>query len=323
MSNKLLENYIKSRVQYCNEIDFIFEHAVKSNKLDEGFIEKISSIYPTTTVEKILSAAIIATLYAGFNIKSHLPAGPAKIASKLAKSNQSNRNIPNDVVIELGEKIKGNNKELTPAARRAIMRFIGVDNLETEEQDIDENLENPLTLLFQELLTRIDQETTQKNTSDIENYEDLIQEEFGIEDIEDWEDSFLEGNNKKIVEILTAPLDVYMNDSEEGDLFSNVGYTIDRRQREELFEKARRLIGYLKYKGTDENLTSTLKNLFAAKAAGLFDVTQYSSNDDNIDAFNRISKRLSSLSEPYQEAFSKYIKNAAAFNDNNDNNEEY
>lgn len=317
MSNQLLEKYIKDQVVYFNEIDYLFESIInKNSRVDENFLKNVKKFFSNTTpLEKILILAIATTGILGKKIVNNVKIDDKdKKAVSAIVNNIKNDDIPKSVEKSFSDRINKNdfNRQLTFEERNAIKTIFGI-----EDKDVNqENLENPLVLLFQELLSN-SENISDDDREDMILNKDAIESDLGIDkfdNLEKWSESVLLGNNDDVIGLFRQPLKLNQT-QDENDLFSQIGiYEVDPSEKIRIKESIQEKINFLRIQGASEKIINLMTALGTLKINGSLDGSDISSD---------LIKRSKSLleTEDMQEVLSKYISNtASAFTEFDDSN---
>ena len=313
MTNQLLENYIKNQVIYYNEIDHLFESILnKNNRIDENFLKNIKNFVSNTTpLEKILILAIGATGILGSQIGKNTSLNPDETTAivKTAKEIKKNKKINPDRISKtfkdsFTRRINNNDfSQLTKNELTDIKSYFGI-----EDSDINQvNQENPLVLLFQELLSN------SLNLSD-DVFEDLslnkeaIEADLGInkfDSLEEWSQNVLTGENDDVISFFRQSMKLEQS-KDENDLFSQEGvYKIERSERERIKKSVQEKINFLKTENASDEIIKIMTALGALKIHGALDGSDI---DDNL--INRA--KLEVETEDLQKVLGKYVTNTAA-----------
>ena len=271
MTNQLLENYIKNQLIL----------AIGTTGILGTKIGKNTRLNPNET------AAIVKTAK---EIKNNKKLNPNRI-SKGVKDSFTRRINNNDF------------SQFTDKEISDIKSFIGI-----EDSDINqENLENPLVLLFQELLSN-SENISDDDREDMSLNKDAIESDLGIDkfdNLEKWSESVLLGTNDDVIGLFRQPIKIN-HIEDENDLFSQIGvYEIDPTERKRIKESIQEKINFLRTQGANDKIVNLMSALGSLKINGVLD-----GSDVNSDFIERTKSLLQT--EDMQEVLSKYISNTAA-----------
>ena len=308
LKSHLLENYIKNQVIYYNEIDYLFESILNKNKrIDENILKNIKNFVSNTTpLEKILILAIGATGVLGTQIGKNTSSSPKeeKVITKTAQAikNPNSKSIPDGIITSFKERIKNNNyNKLTGKEISAIKNFIGIEDNNVNQK----NQENPLVLLFQELLSS-SENLSEDDLEDLSLNKESIEADLGINkfnSLEEWSQNVLTGENDDVISLFRQPVKLQTHDNEI-DLFSQEGvYEIEASERKRIKEDIQEILNFL----SKQNASPKIKKLFAAlgalKMCGALD-----GQDINQEYIDRANEKVGAGAK---EVLGKYITNTA------------
>lgn len=308
MTNQLLESYIKNQIFYYDEIDYIFESILnKNNRIDENFLKNIKKFVSNTTpLEKILILAIGTTGILGTQIGKNTKLKPNEetaIVKTAKKINNPNR-LPDGVKDSFTRRINNNDfKQLTNKELSAIKSVFGIDSNPINQ----ENQENPLVLLFQELLSN------SLNLSD-DVYEELslnkddIEGDLGInkfDSLEEWSQNVISGKNDDVISFFRQPLNLEQSE-DESDLFSQGGvYNVKPSEKKRIKDSVQEKINFLRTQNASDEIINLMTALGSLKICGALD-----GSDINEDMINRAKNEVGT--EDLQNVLGKYVLNTAA-----------
>lgn len=305
LKNSLLENYIKNQVIYYNEIDHLFESILNKNKrIDENILKNIKNFVSNTTpLEKILILAIGATGVLGTQILKNIESNPNiervvnSISDKIV-----NHNIPDGVEFKFKERIKKNDfSQLTFEEISAIKSVFGIEDNNVNQ----ENQENPLVLLFQELLSN-SLNLSEDVLEDLSLNKESIEADLGINkfnSFEEWSQNVLTGENDDIISFFRQPMKLEQSE-DENDLFAREGINeINPAQREAFKKSVQEKINFLKTQNASPKIKKLFLALGALKICGALD-----DSDINQEYIDRASQEVG---EEAKEVLGKYVTNTA------------
>jgi len=313
MTDQLIEKYIRNQVIYYSEIDNLFESILnKNNRIDENFLKNIKNFVSNTTpLEKILilaigSAGILGTQI-GDKVKLSSQTQTQTVVDKVADEINHTR-IPKTVIDSFSDRINNDNfSKLTRKEIDSIKTVFGIEDNNTNQ----ENLENPLVLLFQELLSK-SENLSDDVLEDMSLNKNSIEADLGInkfDSLENWSKNVLLGNNDDVIGLFRQPMKL-IKPKDENDLFSQEGvYRIDRDDEERFKESIHEKINFLRSQGASDDIINLMSALGALKIRGALD-----GSNINPDLIERSKSLLET--EDMQVVLSKYITNtASAFTD--------
>jgi len=307
LKNPLLENYIKNQVIYYNEIDHLFESILNKNKrIDENILKNIKNFVSNTTpLEKILILAIGATGVLGTQILKNIESNPnIERVVKPISDNIVNPSIPDGVKVKFKERIKKNDfSQLTFEEISEIKRAFDI-----EDNDVNqENQENPLVLLFQELLSN-SLNLSEDVLEDLSLNKESIEADLGINkfnSLEEWSQNVLTGENDDVISLFRQPVKL-QKPGDEFDLFSQEGiYEIEASERERIKKSIQEKANFLRSEGASDEIVNLMLALGSLKITGALDESNV-----NSDLIERTKSLLQT--KDMQRVLSKYVLNTAA-----------
>lgn len=314
MTDQLLEKYIRNQVIYYSEIDNLFESILnKNNRIDENFLKNIKNFVSNTTpLEKILILAIGSTGILGTQLDSSTKLNPNEANVITSTAGMTNKvdlgKIPAKIKTSFADRINTNNfSKLSFEEINSIRTVFGIEDNNTNQ----ENLENPLVLLFQELLSK-SENLSDDVLEDMNLNKNSIEADLGInkfDSLENWSQNVRLGNNDDVIGLFRQPMKL-IKSKDENDLFSQEGvYIIDRVDKERFKESIHEKINFLRSQGASDDIINLMSALGALKIRGALD-----GSNINPDLIERSKSLLET--EDMQVVLSKYITNtASAFTD--------